>query len=51
VASLSLQDRGDRTELLLTQGEFATEQRLTLHEQGWIDSFGRLEDVLGETPG
>jgi uncharacterized protein YndB with AHSA1/START domain len=47
VATLSLQDRGERTEVLLTQGEFATEERLALHEQGWAESFGRLEQVLG----
>ena len=48
VVTLSLQDRGERTEVLLTQGEFATEERLELHEDGWTDSFGRLEQVLGE---
>lgn len=50
VARLSLGDRGERTEVLLTQGEFATEERLALHEQGWIDSFRRLAQVLGEAP-
>ncbi len=51
VARLSLRDRGDRTEVLLTQGEFATEERLALHEHGWTDSLGRLEQMLGEAPG
>ena len=46
VVTLSLQDRGERTEILLTQGEFATEERLALHEQGWSESFGRLEHAL-----
>jgi uncharacterized protein YndB with AHSA1/START domain len=46
VVTLSLQNRGERTEVLLTQGEFATEERLALHEEGWTDSFGRLEQVL-----
>jgi|SRR5215218_115753 len=50
VVTLTLQDRGERTEVLLTQGEFATDERLGLHEEGWIDSFGRLEQVLGEAP-
>lgn len=50
VARLCLRHRGDRTEVLLTQGEFGTQERLALHQQGWIDSFGRLEKVLGETP-
>jgi len=51
VVTLSLQDRGEQSEVLLTQGEFATEERLALHEQGWIESFGRLEQVLGEVEG
>jgi uncharacterized protein YndB with AHSA1/START domain len=46
VVMLSLQDRGDRTEVLLTQGEFATEERRALHEGGWTDSFRRLEQLL-----
>jgi hypothetical protein len=46
VVTLSLQDRGERTEVLLTQREFATDERLRLHKEGWIDSFGRLEQVL-----
>jgi uncharacterized protein YndB with AHSA1/START domain len=48
VVTLSLQDRGEQSEVLLTQGEFATEERLALHKQGWIESFARLEQVLGE---
>jgi uncharacterized protein YndB with AHSA1/START domain len=48
LARLSLQDRGHRTEVLLTQGKFATEERLRLHERGWTDCFGRLEEVLRE---
>jgi uncharacterized protein YndB with AHSA1/START domain len=43
---LSLEDRGERTEALVTQGTFATESRLALHEQGWADSLGRLERLL-----
>jgi uncharacterized protein YndB with AHSA1/START domain len=46
VVTLCLQARGERTEVLLTQGQFATEDRLALHERGWTDSFGRLEQVL-----
>jgi uncharacterized protein YndB with AHSA1/START domain len=48
VVALSLQDRGEGTEVLLTQGGFATEERRALHEEGWTDSLGRLEQVLGE---
>jgi uncharacterized protein YndB with AHSA1/START domain len=50
VVTLSLQDRGERTEVLLTQGEFATDERLALHAGGWIDSFERLQQVLGGAP-
>jgi uncharacterized protein YndB with AHSA1/START domain len=46
VAALSLEDRGDQTAVLLTQGEFATEERRALHEGGWGDSFDKLERVL-----
>ena len=28
------------------QGEFATEERRALHEEGWSDSFDRLEALL-----
>jgi uncharacterized protein YndB with AHSA1/START domain len=50
LVTLSLQARGERTEVLMTQAEFATEERRALHEGGWIDSFERLERVLGEAP-
>jgi uncharacterized protein YndB with AHSA1/START domain len=46
LATLSLQDRGEETEVLLVQGIFATEERRALHEGGWTDSFERLERVL-----
>jgi uncharacterized protein YndB with AHSA1/START domain len=46
MVALSLEDRGERTEVLLTQGEFATEERRALHEAGWTESFSRLEQVL-----
>jgi uncharacterized protein YndB with AHSA1/START domain len=37
VVTLSLADRGERTEVVLTQGEFATEERRALNEEGWTD--------------
>jgi hypothetical protein len=46
VVTLSLQDRGEQTEVLFTQGEFATEERRELHEGGWTDGFERLEQLL-----
>jgi uncharacterized protein YndB with AHSA1/START domain len=47
LVTLSLRDAGDRTEVELTQGEFATPARLELHRGGWTDSFERLEESLG----
>jgi uncharacterized protein YndB with AHSA1/START domain len=46
VATLSLEERGDETELELVQGEFATEERRALHEGGWADSFEKLAELL-----
>jgi uncharacterized protein YndB with AHSA1/START domain len=46
VVTLSLRDRGEQTEVSLTQGEFATAERRTLHEGGWNDSFEKLEQLL-----
>ena len=48
VVTLSLGDRGEETEVRLTHGEFATEERYALHEAGWTESFERLEQLLGE---
>jgi uncharacterized protein YndB with AHSA1/START domain len=46
LATLILEESGDRTEVSLTQGEFATPARLELHEGGWSDAFERLEELL-----
>jgi uncharacterized protein YndB with AHSA1/START domain len=47
VVELSLESRGATTTVLtVTQGEFATEERLELHRSGWADSFERLDAVL-----
>jgi uncharacterized protein YndB with AHSA1/START domain len=46
LATIDLTDRGERTEVAFTQGEFATEERLELHRGGWSDSFDRLEELL-----
>ncbi|MGE5273505.1 MAG: SRPBCC family protein [Verrucomicrobiota bacterium] len=48
VVTLSLDDRGDKTKVRLTQGEFATEERCALHEAGWTESLDRLEQQLRE---
>ena len=46
VVTLSFEDLGESTEVVLTQDGFATEARHSLHEQGWTDSFDRLEELL-----
>ena len=46
VVTLFLEERGQRTEVTFTQGEFATPDRLVLHRDGWTDSFDRLEGLL-----
>jgi uncharacterized protein YndB with AHSA1/START domain len=46
VADLSFSERGDATEVVLTQGPFRTEARLELHRGGWTDSFEKLEALL-----
>ena len=46
VAAVSLESLGGRTSVTLTQGDFATEERLELHRSGWADSFEKLDAVL-----
>jgi uncharacterized protein YndB with AHSA1/START domain len=46
VATLSLEDLGNETEVSLIQGKFATAERRTIHEGGWSDSFERLAELL-----
>ena len=46
LATLTLEERGRETAVRLVQGEFATEERLALHEAGWAESFERLEALL-----
>jgi uncharacterized protein YndB with AHSA1/START domain len=47
LVTLTLADRGEATEVELTQGEFATQERLDLHDGGWTESFEKLEGLLG----
>jgi len=47
LVTLSLLDRGKSTEVNLTHGAFATQERYALHEAGWSESFERLERLLG----
>jgi uncharacterized protein YndB with AHSA1/START domain len=46
IATVSLEERGDETGILVTQGPFATEARRALHKAGWTQSLERLEQLL-----
>ena len=46
LVALSLRDRGESTEVRLTQGPFKTEGRRALHRDGWSDSFVKLERLI-----
>ena len=46
VVTLSFRDVDGSTEVDFTQGVFATEARQALHEQGWMESFERLQELL-----
>ena len=37
---------GTSTELAFHQGDFATERRRALHEQGWTQSLNHLEELM-----
>jgi uncharacterized protein YndB with AHSA1/START domain len=50
LVTLTLEERDGATKVRLKQGAFATEERRTLHEAGWSDSFDRLEQLLNDTP-
>jgi uncharacterized protein YndB with AHSA1/START domain len=47
VVRLSFLDHGGGTRVVLDQGPFATQARLSLHEAGWTDTLDRLERYLG----
>jgi uncharacterized protein YndB with AHSA1/START domain len=47
VVTLSLHDIDTaRSELVLDQGDFATERRRALHEEGWSQGLGKLGELL-----
>jgi uncharacterized protein YndB with AHSA1/START domain len=50
LVTLVFREREGSTELVLSQGPFATEARLELHRQGWTDSMDRLEALLSPAP-
>ena len=47
VVRLTLEAPSHGTELSLWQGEFATGERLALHEEGWTESLEKLRRFLG----
>jgi uncharacterized protein YndB with AHSA1/START domain len=46
VVTVTVAAVGDRTELTVRQGAFATGERLALHRGGWTDSLDKLSAVL-----
>ena len=46
VVNLSFRDLGESTEVAFTQGPFKTEARRALHQEGWTDSFDKLEHLI-----
>ncbi len=47
LVTLSLRDiDGTSTELAFNQGDFATERRRALHEEGWTQSLNKLEALM-----
>jgi uncharacterized protein YndB with AHSA1/START domain len=48
VVRISLTAARATTELAMTQGEFATGERLALHHRGWTDAFERLRALVEE---
>jgi uncharacterized protein YndB with AHSA1/START domain len=52
VVTLVLRELGERTEVEITHGIFATEQRRALHEAGWTEALDRLQEwVSTAAPG
>jgi len=47
VVVLSMDYRDGATSVSLWQGDFATEERLELHQEGWAESLDKLELRLG----
>jgi uncharacterized protein YndB with AHSA1/START domain len=48
LVALSFRDRGESTEVVLTQGPFKTEARRALHRDGWTDSLDKLERLIAD---
>ncbi len=46
LVTLSFRDLGESTDVALTHGPFKTAARRALHQQGWTDSFDKLERLV-----
>jgi uncharacterized protein YndB with AHSA1/START domain len=46
VVQLVLEAVGEVTQVSFSQGEFATEARLSLHRSGWTDGFEKLRELI-----
>ncbi len=46
VVKLTLDAVGEGTQVTLSQGEFATPARLSLHQSGWTDGFEKLGELI-----
>src|SRR5262245_30936105 len=49
LVELSFCERGESTEVLLTQGPFRTDARRELHRDGWTASLDRLAQVVSQS--
>jgi uncharacterized protein YndB with AHSA1/START domain len=49
LVTLSLEDLGEATGLEFSQGEFGTERRRALHDEGWASSLDRLQELLSSS--
>ena len=49
IVVLTLSALHEATELSLSQGTFATAERLELHRDGWAESFEKLDSLLANT--
>jgi uncharacterized protein YndB with AHSA1/START domain len=50
IVRLCLNRVGNLTEVVLSQGDFATQERLTLHVSGWSESFEKLRPFVESDP-
>jgi uncharacterized protein YndB with AHSA1/START domain len=47
---LSFRESGENTDLRVDQGDFITQARRALHEQGWTETLDRLREYLTSNP-